>query len=226
MVTDETTVPETTEQPKRKARATAPPAVRQEESTLWPDLVAALGELPNPLESSKGNYGTYADLATYLSVVRPILAKHRLALIQPLESKDDGRLSIVTTLVHASGETMWWDFTFAPLADPQKVGGQITYYRRYSLAAALGMASEDSDGNGLNERIRRPDAAETQIGRTSADKILALFESAGLKPQVLAAEANAKRQADGRQPLPADIALWPADYAGRILEWIEARKAR
>ena len=31
--------------------------------------------------------------------------------------------------------------------DTQKIGGAITYYRRYTLVALLGLQAEDDDGN-------------------------------------------------------------------------------
>lgn len=114
-------------------------------------LVAAQGELSNPIKAKKANTGTYsytyADLAGVLDHVRPVLAKHSLGLVQDVEVAD-GRVGITTTLIHSSGESL----RFGPLAasapvDMQKLGSAITYARRYALVAALGIAAdEDDDG--------------------------------------------------------------------------------
>jgi hypothetical protein len=40
--------------------------------------------------------------------------------------------------------------------DPQKFGSALTYYRRYSLLALLGLAPEDDDGNAASQPARTP----------------------------------------------------------------------
>ena len=115
-------------------------------------LVAAHGELTNPTKSKAADFGygkpyKYADLASVLALVRPILAKHGLAVSQSL-SHNEGRMCVTTTLHHISGETL----TFGTIEGPgvgkwQDLGSAITYARRYALTAALGIAGdEDDDG--------------------------------------------------------------------------------
>ena len=110
-------------------------------------LVAAQADLRNPAKDKTANTGTYsykyADLASILDLVRPILAKHGLAITQDVVMQD-GRLLIYTRLIHASGECL----DFGPLAGQvgtswQQTGGGITYARRYALQAVLGLQSED-----------------------------------------------------------------------------------
>ena len=112
-------------------------------------LVAAQGDLSNPIKAKKANTGTYsytyADLAGVLDHVRPVLAKHGLGLVQDVEVSE-GRVGITTTLIHSSGESL----KFGPLAasapvDMQKLGSAITYARRYALVAALGIAADEDD---------------------------------------------------------------------------------
>lgn len=114
-------------------------------------LVAAQADLRNPPKDKKVDAGTrsykYADLASILDLVRPILAKHGLAITQDVVMQD-GRLLIYTRLIHSSGECL----DFGPLAgqvgvDWQKTGGGITYARRYALQSVLAIhADEDDDG--------------------------------------------------------------------------------
>ena len=114
-------------------------------------LVAAQADLRNPPKDKKVDAGSrqykYADLATILDLVRPILAKHGLAITQDVVMQD-GRLLIYTRLIHSSGECL----DFGPLAgqvgaDWQKTGGGITYARRYALQSVLAIhADEDDDG--------------------------------------------------------------------------------
>lgn len=94
----------------------------------------------------------YADLGSIIDTAKPVLGKHGLAVTQ-LPYNDGDRVGVETVLTHASGE--WISASFSlPLADEkgksnaQVAGSIITYLRRYSLAAILGMYSdEDTDGN-------------------------------------------------------------------------------
>jgi|688.fasta_scaffold01021_39 hypothetical protein len=128
-------------------------------------LVKALGELsdvPKGREAkiptkTGASYGyRYADLADALSMIRPILAKYDLAVTQTASNPDHDTVAITTTLLHGSGQ---W-ITFDPLLLPngrtaQETGSAITYGRRYSLLAVLGLAAEDDDGAGAAPRQPR-----------------------------------------------------------------------
>ncbi len=104
-------------------------------------LVKAIGELSNPPNSATNPFfkSKYAPLPDILNHVRPVLAKHKLCVIQ-----DAG---VTTRLVHESGEWLESDtLVLTPVKDdPQGVGSAITYARRYALSAMLGISSEDDD---------------------------------------------------------------------------------
>lgn len=127
------------------------------------DLVAALGELTNPPKKAKANLGhgkpyEYADLASILNHVRPILLKHGLAVLQDVHM-DDNRLSVTTVLHHTSGQSL----RFGPLTGPagakwQDLGSAITYARRYALCSALGIAGDDDD-DGASAPVAPPEPA-------------------------------------------------------------------
>lgn len=97
----------------------------------------------NPFFKSK-----YADLASVADACRDALSDNGLAVVQPPSSTEDGRVSVETMLVHASGQWMSETLTVKPKDDgPQALGSVITYLRRYALAAFAGVAPEDDDGN-------------------------------------------------------------------------------
>lgn len=135
-------------------------------TSLAPALVAALGEMTDVKKGRKAKVPTkaggsyeysYADLADTIQSVRPVLAKHGLAVVQNASTANPDYVLISTTLVHASGEWM----TFEPLAMPagrsaQESGSAISYGRRYHLLAALGLAAEDDDGASARGRQTRP----------------------------------------------------------------------
>ncbi len=99
----------------------------------------------NPFFKSK-----YADLAEIWKVCREPLAIQGLAVIQTVgQAKEGGGLVLETILAHKSGE---WISSACPIlakdATAQSMGSAITYARRYSLAAIVGIvAGEDDDGN-------------------------------------------------------------------------------
>lgn len=128
------------------------------------ELAAALakfqGEVNNPQNSTtvkvktdKGSYSyKYAKLDEVLNIIRPILSKNGLSIVQ-IPTTIDSQISVSTVLLHSSGE--WLELEPIALkmdkATAQGAGGAITYARRYSLSAALGIASEDDDdANGID----------------------------------------------------------------------------
>lgn len=109
----------------------------------------------NPMFKSK-----YAPLDVVINTVKPILTKHGLSFMQSTGSEGES-IIISTMLLHESGE--WIESE--PLTLPayqikgggvkdftaQGAGSGITYGRRYSLTALLGISSEDDDdGNGVS----------------------------------------------------------------------------
>ena len=118
-------------------------------TTINAALVKALSELTN-LAKDKVNphfKSRFTSLDAILDATRPILAKHGLALSQE-PVFEDGMAGVVTRIIHTSGESRESKLIL-PLRDQsaQGVGSAISYARRYSAAAVLGIASdEDDDG--------------------------------------------------------------------------------
>lgn len=113
-------------------------------------------EAENPFFHSK-----YASLGNILTVIKPILAECKLVITQiPV-----GENELLTKIIHTeSGEIIEGTFKF-PLAknDPQGLGSAITYMRRYSLVAMLGLNTEDDDdGNAASIRPQKPKTAPKQ----------------------------------------------------------------
>lgn len=95
----------------------------------------------NPYFKSK-----YVALDGLLDAVRPVLATNGLSFIQsPVSNGQD--MGVTTLLMHDSGEWIESDpfVLHAVKNDPQAGGSAITYARRYSLSAVLGVAWDDDD---------------------------------------------------------------------------------
>lgn len=124
-------------------------------------LAAAQAEFPT-IERNKtvtvktqggGSYTfSYADLGSILAAVRPVLARHGLAIVQRFDDTV-GRVSIRTELRHEAGGVVGGNFPIENVpSSPQALGSLLTYLRRYSIVALLGIATEDDDDAGQAAR--------------------------------------------------------------------------
>lgn len=91
---------------------------------------------------------TYANLNEVLDKVKEPLNDLGIIIVQvPLV---DG---LRTTLVDTEDDTFIEGFLpFMGAINPQQIGSNLTYYRRYSLVTMLGLEDEDDDGNKASEK--------------------------------------------------------------------------
>lgn len=125
------------------------------QSELINELAAALSKAQGEMQAAvKDKINTffknsYADLGSIWDAARPVLSKYGLCILQTTElSPDRNQVILVTTLAHTSGQ---WMKSYLPLNpsknDSQGMGAAITYLRRYSLSAIVGVVcDEDDDG--------------------------------------------------------------------------------
>lgn len=93
----------------------------------------------------------YADLASVWSACRDALTANGIAVVQSPEA-DGPKVTVTTLLTHSSGQWIRGSLAMtATKADPQGIGSCVTYARRYSLAAMVGVCPEDDDGNAASE---------------------------------------------------------------------------
>lgn len=118
-------------------------------------VVSAQGEMPAiPFDSSNPFLkNRYASLGSVIATSRPILAKHKLAVIQRVETHN-GDLTVHTSIIHESGQSIDGGVLSLPIGEEKgksraQVAGSIcTYLKRYAWASILGLyADEDDDGN-------------------------------------------------------------------------------
>lgn len=109
------------------------------------EIGAIKKESENPYFKSK-----YFDINALLAEVKPVLNKHGLILIQAL-THIDGKLALKTSILEAESGGEITDVCPLPeVADPQKSGSAITYFRRYSLQSLLSLQAEDDDANSVS----------------------------------------------------------------------------
>ena len=114
-------------------------------------LAKAQGEMKNAVKGCDNQFfkSKYADLAECLNVAREPLSKNGLSIFQANEGiVESNKLAVTTLIMHSSGQFIKVTSSY-PIQknDAQGFGSTLTYARRYSLAAALGLAQEDDDGN-------------------------------------------------------------------------------
>jgi hypothetical protein len=149
--------------------------------------VKACAELVNPAKDAKADTGkyayTYLTLDTLLDHVRPVLARHSLAVWQDV-TNDSHLVTVTTILVHASGQERAFGPMVWPITDNvQHFGGLVSYLKRYSLTAALGIAAgEDDDATqatiqslGPRQSTSGP-LARSQSTRPASDKSIGLLK--------------------------------------------------
>jgi len=114
-------------------------------SELFEALARAQSRFKALAETKEANVKTYkyryADLAAVLDCVRPCLNAEGLAVMQ---SATKGRVQ--TIIGHGSGAVLIFTTEFANSdLPPQQQGSLFTFYKRYALNAAVGVASGGED---------------------------------------------------------------------------------
>lgn len=91
----------------------------------------------------------FASLNAHLQLVEPLVRENGCILSQPtIFDARTGQNVQVTKITHAeSGQSVEASLSLGQQTDMQKLGSAITYARRYTLSALLGMQAEDDDGN-------------------------------------------------------------------------------
>ena len=127
--------------------------LESEQSPSLGALAAALAKAQGEMSSAKKDAlnphfkSKYADLASVWDACRVALSKNSLSVVQRVSNHSDG-VKVRTRLLHSSGEWIE-DSLVVPIAQrtAQSIGSSITYARRYALAAMVGVAADDDDGN-------------------------------------------------------------------------------
>ena len=122
---------------------------------IIPAFIAFQSDMPSvPKDGNNPHFKSkYATLGAITEATRPHLAKHGLGFMQWMSNREGLQL-IVTRIMHTSGQWMEDEgYILNPTKnDPQGMGSAVTYARRYTLGASLGIITEDDDdGNRASE---------------------------------------------------------------------------
>ena len=149
-------------------------------SNICKALAKVQEEIKNPIKNQTNNgvQGSpkYANLEdTLQDYVRPVCSKNGISIFQSVKTDETGKVGVCTVLLHESGEFIESDYVFCDVIIPlsnagkkvltegQATGVCITYLRRYSLNAALGInGDKDTDGS-YGEHEEEPLTYETAL---------------------------------------------------------------
>lgn len=172
-----------------------------------------IAELAKALSAAQGEFGAvpktaenpffraaYAPLPAVVKEATPILSKHGLSVSQLLGYDGINNVDTLTTrLMHGSGQ--WIESTmrlYLVKADSQSLGSAVTYSRRYSYMAILGLVADvDDDGNAASSR-GKPAQATAETTKRAAPKAAAAPVSGEPSTKKLFAMLNGRKDIDDR----------------------------
>lgn len=208
-------------------------------------------ESDNPYYESK-----YADLAAVIKATQQALAKNGLVVIQsPIVDTENEKAGVITILAHSSGEWLSNELLLpatmkgkrnkqtgeeSPVRfDAQSVGSAISYSRRYSYQAVVGVAADvDDDGNAASDSQRERGVAAAQSVATEKLKQAAKGnETVTITPYkegfvalsgpglpIVRANLDNKTMADLGWKWEGKVALIPAGKAFNFVDLCEKHK--
>ena len=133
---------------------------------LFTALAKAQMEYLEPKKTKKAYNYYYAPMEEIRKATCEALAANGLFVYQtPLSM--DGEIGIKTIVGHSSGAFLEDGFTVKlSKLDPQSIGSAISYFRRYSMMAALGLAPEDDDA-----QAAMPGKQKTVVKKPAVEKL-------------------------------------------------------
>jgi hypothetical protein len=124
------------------------------ELNVYERLAMVRGMVSGVKKTAKNPFfkSNYADLNSVMDTLAPALVECNLIYVQYVDRTDgtDNVNVLVTEIVNIANpedKIVSRMQLIIPSADMQKLGGAITYSRRYSLVAMFGLESVDDDGN-------------------------------------------------------------------------------
>ena len=169
------------------------------------ELAAALATAQGSISAAKYD-GTnphlknrYTTLSAVWDAIRKPLSDNGLAVVQVVDMDSDGMI-LSTRLMHSSGQYIEAVYPITAgeargISGAQAIGSALTYARRYSLTALIGVVSDDDDdGNSAGDQKPR---SKPQSSKPAAQ------DQSGSEP-----EPGEDVWADWRSPQDAQAWAW------------------
>lgn len=197
---------------------------------IAPALAKAWAEMENPkhntsvkVQTKKGGSYTfeYTDLGGIFDEAKRVFKENGITVLQNASTRElngNPMISVETMLLHSSGEWVKSEPLQMPSStNMQDMGGQITYMKRYSLSAMLGLATEkDDDANGAtgnDYQMEKKTASEKQLN--FVDSLLKKNESEKYSKQEL---YNALKK---KMNTTVDMENWTPQQASQAIKTLK-----
>ncbi len=117
-------------------------------------LLSLHGDIEELKKDEKNPFfkSSYVPLPNMLKALKPVMKKHGFILTQGVDIGSHAQIGmknvVSSRVIHAAtGLSQDSRLALPELVDMQKLGGAITYARRYTLSALLSLEEVDDDGN-------------------------------------------------------------------------------
>ena len=149
---------------------------------IYQALIAAQGEFKPIPKTKKVNFGnvkySYADFDDLVQCVRPILCKNSLAFVHRINTELDHTTFMECEILHKSGQSIGCKLEIKLPDDPKQAGAIITYFKRYTLEAMLGVTTnEDTDATVSRETEPKKAAPKAVKNAASGAKSSTITEA-------------------------------------------------
>lgn len=115
----------------------------------------------------------YADLTELVKASRPALTQNGLSIIQRVVYTE-GQAYLESILCHASGQSISSSIAITPQKNEiQSMGSYLSYLRRYSYSALVGVVTQDEedDGEAAMDRIPEKIVEKQPYDKISKDQL-------------------------------------------------------
>jgi hypothetical protein len=148
--------------------------MKAKELNVYERLAMVRGMVSGVKKTAKNPFfkSSYADLNGVMDSLAPALVECNLIYVQ-YANRHDGVDVLTTELVNVSNpedKIVSHTHLVIPAPDMQKLGGAITYARRYALVSMFGLEAIDDDGNVANGKGKPLTATQLHNARINDAK--------------------------------------------------------
>jgi hypothetical protein len=144
-----------------------------ETGSLAAALVQLQANLPPITKDDTAQVGprtyAYANLATIHAAILPLLASLGLYWTT-CPTLMDGQFVLDYALTHVSGGSIGGQYPLPASGTPQQVGSAITYAKRYTICAVLGIAPAEDDDDGQAAEAAAKPSYEDRVAAGRMDR--------------------------------------------------------
>lgn len=172
---------------------------------------------------------SYATLAGVWESCRKPLSDNELAVIQQVQVVTGNAVTVNSILGHSSGQSIASVLTLPVIGTTaQAVGSAITYARRYTLMALVGVVTdEDDDGQSasdqktnIQKKVTQDRKPATPVNVVDAAQEIAYPSSPETEAKIAAhAAAGETSEGNGHRPLQVKCSTKPA-FMALVAQWL------